>query len=54
MSATARHRSVESRKRLGLWGEGSTFAKPANFIAAIEGVGVAAVALMSRDMKGGR
>ncbi|MGZ8317515.1 MAG: PLxRFG domain-containing protein [Telluria sp.] len=37
--------------RLGLWGEGTAFAQPSNFIGAIEGGGVAAMELVSRDMK---
>lgn len=37
--------------RLGLWGEGSAFAKVTDFIGGIESGGVAAMELVSRDMK---
>lgn len=37
--------------RLGLWGEGTPFAKAADFIGAIDAGGVAAMELVSRDMK---
>ncbi len=37
--------------RLGLWGEGTPFAKVSDFIGAISAGGVAAMELVSRDMK---
>jgi hypothetical protein len=37
--------------RLGLWGEGSAFAKVTDFVGGIESGGVAAMELVSRDMK---
>ena len=44
-------RNLVYADRLGLWGEGTPFPKPINFVSDVEAGGVSAMELIARDMK---